>query len=422
MGKYKKDNFLLIGISYKTAPIEIREKFSFNKADSPAVLREIHAVNGIRECVIISTCNRTEIYAFTCKPHDEVRTEINRFILKLSGMDEEFLTYFYFFTGSKVLEHLFSVTCGLDSMILGETQILGQIKNSYTSAIENNCTGSALNRLFHQAFQVGKQIRNKTSISKGIVSVSSAAVMLGKEIYGGLSKRNVLLVGAGKIGKMCAKQLADSGIENLYISNRTFENAVELAEELSGKVIPFENMADMFDRVDIIITSAACSHPFITKELLTKHMKNRNGNPLTLIDLGVPRNIDPDTATIKNTRLYNIDDLEDATQENRDRRKAGAVKAKEIIDISVDEYCSWLEEREVVPVINSLRDKCENIRLDELDKISNRVNDETLEIIDLITRRIVRKILHNPTIAVRTSESGDARNRLVESINDLFHQ
>jgi glutamyl-tRNA reductase len=420
MVRFEKDNFILIGISYKTAPVEIREKFSFDKESISAALKEIYNLNGIRECVIVSTCNRTEIYAFTCKPPDEIRDRINSYILKVSCMEEDFLKHFFFYTGNKVIEHLFNVTCGLESMILGETQIFGQIKNSFSSACEEGCTGLALNRLFHQAFQVGKLIRSKTSICEGIVSVSSAAVLLGKKIFGELKKRKVLLVGAGKIGKICAKQLVDSGIEELYITNRTSKRANELAEKLSGKVIPFETMAEMFDKVDIIITSAASRLPVITKKLLVKNNKRRNENPLVLIDLGVPRNIEPDVVEIKNTHLFNIDNLEDVTVGNRDRRKTEAVKAREIIGRKVNEYCAWLEEREVIPVINNLREKCENIRLDELKKINNRVSTETYEAIDLVTRRIVRKILHNPTIIMRTSESGEVRNRLVESINELF--
>ncbi|MFC1691903.1 glutamyl-tRNA reductase [Candidatus Latescibacterota bacterium] len=420
MVRLRKENFILIGISYKTAPVEIRERFSFNKESISAALKEIHNLNGIRECVVVSTCNRTEIYAFICKPPDEVREEINRYILEVSGMEEAFLRHFFFYTGNKVIEHLFNVTSGLESMILGETQIFGQIKYSYAKACETGCTGSVLNRLFHQAFQVGKLIRNKTSISEGIVSVSSAAVLLGKKIFGGLEKRKVLLVGAGKIGKICAKQLVDNGIKELYITNRTSERANELAEELSGKIIPFESMAEIFDNVDIIITSAASRLPLITKNLLIKNIKHRNGNPLVLIDLGVPRNIEPDVAEIKNTHLFNIDNLEDVTVGNRDRRKTEAVKAKEIIGEKIDDYCTWLEEREVIPVINNLRKKCENIRLEELKIINNRVSAETYEAINLVTRRIVRKILHNPTITMRTSESGEVRDRLVESIKELF--
>jgi len=417
---FEKNKFLLVGISYKTAPVEIREKFSFNSENIPKLLSDISKISSIRECVVLSTCNRTEIYAFIDKLSDEIRERIERYILDISGMEKGFLKHFYCYNGRKVIEHLFKVTCGLESMILGETQILGQVKNSYTLACDNGCTGQTFNRLFHQAFQVGKQIRNRTSIGEGIVSVSSAAVLLARELFGCLKQRKVLLIGAGKIGKLCAKQLIDSGIKELFITNRTIEHAVALAEELPGKVIPFEKRSEMFDKVDIIITSTTSSNPLITKNLLNKYIKLRNGKPLSLIDLGVPRNIDPEVACMENIHLFNIDDLEDVTLENLDKRKNEAEKAKEIINKKVDEYCTWLEEREIIPAIHNLREKCENIRLNELKKINNRVTVETFKTIDLVTRRIVRKILHNPTITVRASESGEVRKRLIESINDLF--
>lgn len=420
MGRIEKDNFLLIGISHKAAPIEIREKFSFNSENISTELTDINKINGLSECVVLSTCNRTEIYALITRPVEEIREKINQYILNTSGTERDFLKYFYYLDGSQVIEHLFNVTSGLDSMILGEPEIFGQVKKAYTLACEYKCTGPAINRLFHHAFQVGKQIRNVTSIGEGAVSVSSAAVVLARKIFGSLKDRTVLLVGAGKIGKLCAKQLIDSGIERLYIANRTYDHAVALAEELSGKVIPFEKMEEMYEKVDIIITSVTSSEPLITKNRLIEHIERRNGRPLSIIDLGVPRNIEPETAQIENIHLFNIDDLEDVTLDNRDRRKNEAEKARKIIKKEVDEYCSWLKEREVIPVIQNLHEKCENIRLEELEKIKNKVSSETLDAINLVTRRIVRKILHNPTITVRASKSGETRKRLLESINELF--
>ena len=421
MERFKKDNFLLIGISHKTAPIEIREKFSFNSEIIPTVLTDINNISGICECMVLSTCNRTEIYAFINKASDdEVRERLERYILDTSGMEKDYLKHFYYHSGRKAIEHLFEVTCGLDSMILGETQILGQVKNSYALACDNGCTGQALNCLLHQAFQVRKQIRNSTSIGEGVVSISSAAVLLASKVFGSLNKRKVLLVGAGKIGKLCAKQLIDSGIDEISITNRTIERASALAEELSGKVIPFNKMAKMFDKVDIVITSATSTTPLITKSLLKKHIKLRNGNPLSFIDLGVPRNVDPEVAQIKNIYLFNIDNIEDITMKNMGKRKNETEKAKQIINKRVNEYCVWLKEQEVIPVINSLRKKYEDIRQNELKKINNKVSEETFTAIDLVTRRIVRKILHNPTVMMKSSESGEDRDRLVESINELF--
>ncbi|MFC1541222.1 glutamyl-tRNA reductase [Candidatus Latescibacterota bacterium] len=414
------NNFLLIGISYRTAPVDIREHFSFTADRIPGLLDEISEIEGVSECVAVSTCNRTEIYMLTDKPHTEVERNVGRYICDVSGKDDDFLDHFYTYRGREVVEQLFQVTSGLDSMIIGETQILGQVKSSFALACDNGKTGPVFNRLFHLAFQVRKQIRNETSIGKGVVSVSSAAVLLAKDVFGCLKRKKVLLVGTGKIGTLCAKQLIDSGVSELYIANRTYEHAAELAEELSGAVIPFEDMHNMFNKVDIIITSVTSSAQIVTKKIMNKYRNPKTGAPVTLIDMGVPRNIDPGVTELENIHLFNIDDLENVTLKNRDKRKNEAVKAKAIIVRKAEEFYSWLKEREIVPAINKLRKKCEHIRVEELKKINHTVTEETFNTIDLVTRRIVRKILHNPTITVRSSESDEDRRRLIETINELF--
>lgn len=420
MIKSDKEKLLLIGISYKTASVDKREKFSFSKETVSKALKDIKRIHGVNECVVLSTCNRTELYIYAERSAKEVSKSIFDYILTATGMGKDFLRFFYTHNGVDAINHLFRTTCGLDSIIIGEPQIFGQVKNAYACACDSLCTGPVLNRLFHTAFQVGKQVRSSTSINKGIVSISSAAVMLGEKVYASLRGCNAMLIGTGKIGKMCAKQMADSGIDDLYITNRTNEHAVDLAEELSGISIPYENMQETFDKVDIIITSVTSSEPIITKKSLLERFRNRNSNPLVLIDLGVPRNIDPETAQIKNVHLFNIDNLEDVTIGNLKKRENEVMKVQKIIHKKVDEFCSWLAVREVAPVISSLHEKCESIRQKELKKINNQVCTDTFDLIDLVTRRIVRKILHNPTIAVRATESGEERERLLESINELF--
>ncbi|MFC1541945.1 glutamyl-tRNA reductase [Candidatus Latescibacterota bacterium] len=420
MGGIRKNDFLMIGISHKTAPIEKREKFSFNTDTLSVALDDLKRKCGIRNCVILSTCNRTEIYAYISKSHDKVRENINTYILEKTGERKEYLEFFYFLEGTDVIGHLFEVASGLDSMIVGEPEIFGQVKYAYSVAYKNNCTNTALNRLFHHTFQVGKQIRNCTSIGEGAVSLSSSAVILAQKIFGSLRDRSVLLVGTGKIGKLCAKQLRDTGIDTLYISNRTGENAFILAKELSGEVVPYEEIENIFVKADIIITSIASPEPLITKNQMKHHMAERTGKPLYLIDLGVPRNIEPETAEIKNIHLFNIDNLENITSGNLEKRKSEAEKAKKIIKKEVDEYCTWINEREVMPAIQNLHNKCEDIRADEIEKIKNRVSPETYAAIDRITKRIVKKILHKPTVTMRVSESGETRERLIESINELF--
>jgi glutamyl-tRNA reductase len=420
MGIYK-DNLFLIGISFKTAPVEIREKFSFTSETLTSVLRSIKEMSGIRECLVLSTCNRTEIYAVAGDSVGEARRNIENCMLNISGIHKSFLSYFYFLNGIEVVEHLFRVICGFDSMIFGETQIFGQVKSAFSTASDNKCTGPLVNRLFHQAFQVSKQVKTQCTFgNEGVISASSAAVALARKTYGSLYNRTVLLVGAGKMGRMCSRLLKDSGIKKLYLTNRTRERADTLVEELSAEAIPFDKMDEMFGKVDIIITSASTSTPLITRSSLIEGIGNRNGAVLTLIDLGVPRNVDPEVAAMENVILYNIDNLKDVGGEKINSGNAEVKKAREIIKLRVDEYDTWLGEREILPELLTLRGKCENIRTEELEKVKNKVSAEIYDTVDLVTRRIVRKILHNPTVTLRASESGENRNRLAESINELF--
>ena len=405
-----------MGISHKTAPVEIREKVCFDGPSCRQAICSFHKIPGVEECVLLSTCNRTEIYAFVSSPPDELRKRIEDVILELSDSDREILTYFYYRKNAQAIEHLFKVSSGLDSMILGEPQIFGQVKNAYSTACDSKCTASYLNRLFHHAFRVGKVIRNVTAVGEGTVSVSFAAVILAKRIFGNLHNRSVLLVGAGKTGELCAHNLIDSGVEHLYITNRTADRAKELSDKLGGKVIPFEELYNMCEYVDIIITSVTSKEAIITESALLLHSGHRKKKPLLLIDLGVPRNIDSKVANIDDTYLCNIDDLEDLTLDTLDKRKNEAEKAEALIAEEVEEFCSWLSEREVIPTIRDLHVKMENIRQEELAKIKRGVSPETYETLDLVTRRIVRRILHYPVIAMKDTDSGKEREQLVKSI------
>jgi glutamyl-tRNA reductase len=420
MGRSKEDSFFLVGISCKTAPVEIREKFSFDSERLSAVLKELHPLKGIRECVAISTCNRTEIYATLKEPFAHAQQEITEYFTALSGIEDDISRYIYTKEGAQVIEHLFRVVSGIDSMIVGEPQIFGQVKNSYSTACDIGTTGTTINRLFHHAFQVGKLIRNTTSVGEGAVSVSFAAVELARKLFGSLDGRTVLLIGAGKTGELCLKSLADSGIKKIYISNRTPARASDLADRLSGEVVPFKSILDFCETVDIIITSVSSRKPILTLDELAPRLERRNGKPLILIDLGVPRNIETAVTDCTEAHLYNIDDLEDVILGNRDKRRMEVERAEELIGKEVNNFCCWLAEREVVPVIQDLHKKCESIRREEMERIRNRVSAETFDALDLVTRRIVRKILHHPTVAMRCSESGEIREQLLKSVRELF--
>ncbi len=423
MAAITSDHFYLIGISHKTAPIEAREKVSCTCTGSACGIsaRRITEVEGVSECVLLSTCNRTEMYLLLEDGAEHVRARIEELILAETGESTDFLDYFYYMQGEDVIGHLFGVTSGIDSMILGEPQIFGQVKEAYADACDQETTGPAMNRLFHHAFQVGKRTRYVTSIGEGVISVGSAAVVLARDMLGTLTGKTVLLVGAGKVGELCAKQLGEAGIDRLIITNRTYERARDLAVELGGDVVPFDEMEPLFDSVDIIITSVTSQKPLFTKDLLKPHLSSRDENaPLAIIDLGVPRNVAKDVAGLSGIHIMNIDDLEGVTLDNHEKRKNEVGRAEEIIAGEVETFNNWIEEREVIPVIQDLRRNFETIRLDELQKLRTRIDDDTYDVLNTVTRRIVRKILHNPTISVRSSESGEVRRRLMDAINELF--
>jgi len=412
--------FGLIGISHKTAPVEVREMVSLDEAAVCTVLTVVGNISGVSERVIVSTCNRTEIYCVVSGDWEKTSAAIVDALLQSSGAPVDVRSSFYCLEGDDVIEHLFKVVAGLDSMILGEPQIFGQVKSAYSLACDVQTTGPTINRLFHHAFRVGKLIRNLTSIGEGSVSVSFAAVKLAKGIFGDLTGKSVLLVGAGKMSELCAQNLADYGVDRLMITNRTAARAETLARKLAGEAVPYDALGTTISLADIVITSVAAKEPVICVETLRDKSGPGGNAPLFIIDLGVPRNVDPGVEDIDGVFLYNIDDLEGIALENMDRRKSEAEKAQSLIEREVEEFRMWLSGRHVIPVIRTLHARCENIRLDEMEKIRHRISGETFETLDIVTRRIVRKILHNPVIAMRAAESASHRERLVSSIRDLF--
>ena len=422
MGENTTDHFLLIGISHKTAPIAVRERFSFGTDVIPPLFDVLTGDEraGVEECVLLSTCNRTELYTVVSSPAGDAKDRIMDIILDYTGQRDEMRGYFYTLTGRAVIEHLYTVVAGIDSMILGEPQIFGQVKSAYALACDCECTGPMMNRLFHRSFQAGKEVRNRTSIGEGATSIGSAAVALAQKTIGSLGSAVILLVGAGKIGEICAKQLACSGARRFYLMNRTHERAVGLTKRLDGTALPFDRLGDVLGEADIVISSVASREPIITTSLIEDVLPGRGGRPLVLIDLGVPRTVEPAVGGCEGMTLFNIDDLIGVIQDNRDRRLGEAARARGIIEREVENYVAWLSEREVVPVINDLRKKCEAIRLAELERIRNKVDPDTYRTLEVVTRRIIRKILHNPTVRVRSSESGEFRKQLIESLNELF--
>ena len=416
----ERQNIILAGLSHRTAPVEVRERIAFEDTACVEVLATLRALPGVAECVCLSTCNRTELYCMVTGDPDTCGKAVISFLAELGNgyLDPE--AHCYLKIDESAISHLFRVVAGLDSMVLGEPQIFGQVKTAYTIASNARSTGPITNRLFHHAFRVGKAIRRETGVGEGAVSVGAVAVLLTTDVLGGLSGRTVILAGAGKVAELCAKRLVEAGVARLAVANRTPERSRELADRLDGTTRPFETLAERCAEADILVTSVGSREPILDREILADALADRTGDPLVIVDLGVPRNVAVEAGELDMVRLYNIDDLEEYTLENLDRRQAEAEKAEAIVEEETAAYTAWHEERHMAPVIRELHDTCEALRREELERVRNRVDDDTFTLLDVVSRRIVRKLLHNPIITMRGAASEDERKKLAASIRELF--
>jgi glutamyl-tRNA reductase len=329
-------NIQLLGLNHKSAPIEIREKASFAEIKLETALNELKRFKAIEECLILSTCNRTEIYVVSANCSDGLVCLWDFISRSMTMPVSQIKKYFYTLDNKSAVAHLFRVAASLDSMIIGETQIFGQVKDAYFKAREFNCLGRTLDTIFEEAIRAGKKVRTQTQIGKGAISTSTAAIELSRKIFESLEDKKVLIIGAGKIGELTVKNLSSRGIKTVIVANRTLIKAQELAERFCGSAVKFENIFDYMRSSDIIISSTSAPHFVITAADITKVMRARNNAPLFLIDLGLPRNIDPETNVIENVYLYNIDDLAQVCDANLSQRRSEAQKAQQIVNSCVE--------------------------------------------------------------------------------------
>jgi glutamyl-tRNA reductase len=322
---------IVIGLSHHSSPVTVRERFAFADAAIPAALEKLRATGVAREAVILSTCNRVEIYAVTDLPEREAAAELRRFLLEYHQFRESLGDEIYSCADAKTVEHLFKVAAGLDSMVLGETEILGQLKKAYETALEHKHTGSRLNKAFQKAFNVAKQIRTETNIQRGSVSVGSVAVELAEKLFSSLREHPVMVVGAGETSEKTARALLSRGAHSILVSNRSHDRAVELARELDGRAVRFEDWAAEFPGIDILISSTSAPHYILDRARLEPLMKLRRNRPLLLIDIAVPRDIDPAVNFLENVYLYNIDDLQAIAGDYLRQRKAEIARCEAII-------------------------------------------------------------------------------------------
>ncbi|MEM7009282.1 MAG: glutamyl-tRNA reductase [Thermodesulfobacteriota bacterium] len=414
---------LVLGISHKTAPIEVRELFTFSNENIENALTELKTKPHIEECVIVSTCNRVEIYAVS-ENVEECLENIKQFLSEFHQVPrEKFSPHIYYSIGHMAVRHLFKVASSIDSMVVGEPQILGQVKDSYKSAIAAGSTGVILNRLFHTSFFVAKRIRTETGIGSHAVSISYIAVELAKRIFDDFSSRKVMLIGTGEMAEIAAQHLIGAGIKDLLIASRNFENAVLLSEKLNGRSIGFDEVFYHLKDVDIVI-AATGSQDYIIKQSHAKEaLKLRNNEPMFMIDIAVPRDIDPRVEDLSDIYLYDIDDLKNVSDENIKTRRQSLTKAEEIVLEVEKSYDTWLRGLKAVPAIIDLKNRFEIIKNSELEKALDKlegISKDDKYIIELMASRIIGKILHNPLTNLKKESSSSMGALYVDSIKKLF--
>lgn len=420
---------VVLGLNHKTAPVEVREKLAFNTVDFREAADVVFArMSEVDEKVILSTCNRVEIYAHA----DDAASGIlamKKFLYRYHEIPEGTLEdFFYTYTAEEAVEHLFNVAGALDSMVVGEPQILGQVKEAYHSAMKVKATGRILNQLFQKAFSVAKRIRTETAIAENAVSISYSAVELATRIFGHLDGRTVLLIGAGEMIELAGKHLVGQGVKTVLVANRSYERAAKLATELGGSAVHYESFDQELAGADIIISSTSAPHYVIKKEMVEKAVKKRAGKPIFFIDIAVPRDIEPSVNDINNVFLYDIDDLESVVETNRQEREVEAEKAREIVKVEVGQFQRWLERLEVEPTIIAIRNKAEEIKRCELEKTFQKLDlgPEEEEAIRTMASSMINKLLHDPTLHIKRSvapleEGRHHKRNLVEVVRDLFN-
>lgn len=414
-----------VGLNHKTAPLEIREKLAFSQEKIPQALKSLLDQHILEEALILSTCNRVEIYGVTPRPEISIN-QIEQFLSSFHGIPVETLhSHLYSHSGQDSVLHGYRVASSLDSMVLGESQILGQMKDAYELATESGTVGSILNRYLHRVFNVAKKIRTETEISSGPVSVSYMAVMLAKKIFGDLKGRKALLLGAGKMGQIASKHLKGQGIAEIWVANRSFEKAKEIALACDGKPLFFDDFYFSLPMVDVVIASTASENYLIKAEHIHKTMKLRKNSPMFIIDIAVPRNVDPEINNIYNVYLYDLDDLQSLVENNQKERSQEALKGESIALQEAKRFVQEIEKLSITPTIHLLSTKFEKIRQQELLKALSKLKNlapEQQAILEAMSSSIINKILHDPLLALKTQdlEKGDRATSYLELIQKLF--
>jgi|TARA_B110000196_G_scaffold320241_1_gene341340 glutamyl-tRNA reductase len=416
----------VVGVSHKTAPVSVRERFSFTNAEALVLLESLRDYSGMTEGVILSTCHRTELYVCPGIDLDLMDSAVSALKRKVGDLVGGTDQYLYHYSGALAAEHLYKVTAGLESLVFGEAEIQGQVKEAYDS-IRNASTvrplvGPILNRLFQSALAVGGKVRSETPVGQGAASVASVAVGLAKKIFGGLEDRTVMILGAGNTAELVVESMERNGISGLIVSNRCLGHAQKLAKRFSGRAVHFTEMPFNLNKVDILVASTAAPYTLVTLEGFRDALGGYREKPLLILDLAIPRDIEADVGGEPNVFLYNVDDLKEIVDDNLLNRKASIPIAQDIIAESVSSFLDWNQTLEVVPVIKDLRDSWDQERLNQLkwlwQKLPNLPENEK-EIINIFSKRLINKLLHEPMSRLKKGVGNGKREDFVEAVRYL---
>jgi glutamyl-tRNA reductase len=415
---------IVVGLSHKSAPVDIREKVAFAPDCIHEALHLVRNLDQVQEGVIVSTCNRVEVYAASRQREQGVESLV-RFMSGYHEVPLEALRpHLYIQCGSDAVRHVFRVASSLDSMVVGEPQILGQVKDAYDLAVEGSATGLVLNRFMHKAFSAAKRVRTETRIAQSAVSVSFAAVELARKIFGTLERKSVMVIGAGEMCELAATHLVENGISDVLVTNRTLARAEALAEQFDGKAVAFDEFGRYLPEVDIVVSSTGAPHFVLGVEPMKAAMKTRKQKPMFLIDIAVPRDIDPRINGLPNVFLYDVDDLQGVVDANKKERGKEAEKAEEIVLAEVQSFLAWLKTLEVTPTIRALRDSFDGIRRAELDKTLKTFGEDLTKkqrkSLEAMSQAIVNKILHQPTLYLKSLADAPEADFSVDAVQRLF--
>jgi glutamyl-tRNA reductase len=416
-------HLFLLGVSHKTAPVDVRERLDFSSRNLGAAVEALATRPSAAESVVLSTCNRSEIYVASENP-ERAREDIVAFLSHYHSLSpESFTPHLFSLDDEAAAKHLFRVAAGLDSLVVGEPQILGQVKDAFETAAGRRCTGPMLSKLFHWSFGVGKRVRTETALGEGAVSISFAAVALARKIFGRLEGRRVLVIGAGEISTLTAEHLRAQGVGEMVITSRTPAQAEALADAVSGRAEPWDDFASLLGTADVVVTATGSQRPILSRAQVEATTGRHRSGPLFIIDLAVPRDVEVSVGDIEQVFLYNVDDLQSIVQENLSRRTREIAHAETIVAEELLKFATWQRSRGAVPTVVALRQRFDAIRRSELQRLDGKLaglSPDARARVDEVTRLIVEKLLHEPTEQLKALPDEETQVAYTEAVNRLF--